>query len=77
MVPVLGHVLKHVPRHVFGRHVPEHMLEHMPGQMLKHVPERMLQHQFIGCWEYSSCSCTCSYYSVTFLPHPRVRFVCL
>ena len=24
--PVLGHVLKHVPKHVLDRHVPEHML---------------------------------------------------
>ena len=37
MVPVLGHVLKQVPRHGLG-HVPGHMLEHMP----KYVPDRHL-----------------------------------
>ena len=43
-MPVLGLVLKHVPRHVL-RHVPvRHVLEHMPGHVLehvsKHVPDR-------------------------------------
>ena len=43
--PVLGHVHRHVLRHVRGRHVrgrhmPEYMLEHMPGHVLKHVPDR-------------------------------------
>ena len=37
MVPVLGHVLKQVPRHGL-EHVPGHMLEHMP----KYVPDRHL-----------------------------------
>ena len=41
VMPVLGHVLKHVPRHVL-----RHVLEHMPGHMLKnvpkHVPDRLL-----------------------------------
>ena len=31
-------------------------------------------YQYIECWECCSCSC---YYSVRFLPHPRVRFVWL
>ena len=34
-MPVLGHVLKHLPRPVL-RHVPGHVLEHVP----KHVPGR-------------------------------------
>ena len=29
-------------------------------------------HQYIECWDYCYCCCC-----VTFLPHPRVRFVCL
>ena len=32
--------------------------------------------QYIKCWECCP-SCSCSYYSVTFLPHPRVIFVWL
>ena len=32
VMPVLGHML----RHVLGRHV----LEHMPGHVLKHMPDR-------------------------------------
>ena len=32
--------------------------------------------QFIECWEYC-CSSSFCYYSIKFLPHPRVRFVCL
>ena len=36
VVPVLGHVL----RHMLSRHV----LEHMPGHVLKHVPEYVLKH---------------------------------
>ena len=36
MMPVLGHVLRHVPdRHVL-KHMPGHVLEHVP----KHVPDR-------------------------------------
>ena len=43
VVPVLGHVLKHVSRHVLGRHVPE--LEHMPGHGLRHMPDKhVLEH---------------------------------
>ena len=42
----LGHVLKLVPRHVLGRHVPKHVLKHMPGHVLrqvrKHVPDRQV-----------------------------------
>ena len=37
--PGLGHVLKHVPRHLLRqvlKHVSGHMLEHVP----KHVPDR-------------------------------------
>ena len=34
-MPVLGHVLKYVPRHVPVRQV----LEHMPGHVLEHVPK--------------------------------------
>ena len=42
VMPVLGHVLKHVPRQVL-RHVPvRHVLEHMPGHLLKHVPKHCL-----------------------------------
>ena len=33
-------------------------------------------HQYIECWE-CYCSYSYSYSYVTFLPHPRVRFVCL
>ena len=33
-------------------------------------------YQYIECWECCSCCC-CFYYYVTFLPHPRVTFVCL
>ena len=52
---VLGHEVKHVPRHVLRpvlEHVPGHMLEHVlrpvlehvPGHMLEHVPGHMLEH---------------------------------
>ena len=53
LMAVLGHVLKLVPRHVLGRHVPKHVLEHMPGHVLRlvrkhvpdrHVPEYVLKH---------------------------------
>ena len=40
-VPLLGHVLKHVPRHAL-RHVPvRHALEHVPGHMLEHMPRHV------------------------------------
>ena len=48
--PVLGHVHRHVLRHVRGRHVrgrhmPEYMLEHMPGHVPdRHVPQHVLKH---------------------------------
>ena len=40
-MPVLGHVLKHVPRHML-RHVPvRHVLDHVPGHLLEHVPKHV------------------------------------
>ena len=49
-MPVLGQVLKHLPRrvlrHLLGRPeclVPEHMLEHMPEHILEHMPAHMLR----------------------------------
>ena len=45
-VPVLGHVLKHVPGHALRHvldHVPGHMLEHVPNYVPdRHVPEHVL-----------------------------------
>ena len=40
VMPVLGHVPRHVLRHVLGRHMPEQVLEHMPGHVLRHMPDR-------------------------------------
>ena len=44
VVPVLGYVLEHMPRHVLGRHVSEHMPEHVMRHMSKHVTEYVLKH---------------------------------
>ena len=53
VMPVLGHMLKHVPGHML-RHVPGHMLEHVPKHVPdrhvldRHVPEHVLAWQVIG-----------------------------
>ena len=53
-VPVLGHMLKHMPSHVPGTQVPIHMAgyvpiyvpdRHMPENMLKHVPQSSKWHR--------------------------------
>ena len=41
-------MLKHMPRHLLGRHVPEqlpgYVLKHVLENALKHVPENALSH---------------------------------
>ena len=56
VMPVLGHVLKHVPGHML-RHVPGHMLEHVPKHVPdrhvldRHVPEHVLARHVLGVKE--------------------------
>ena len=42
-LPVLGYLLKHVPRHML-KDLSEYMLKDLVEYMLKHVPEHMLRH---------------------------------
>ena len=47
MKPVLGHLLKHVPKSVYrhgpDRHMFGHMCWHVPSYILKQVPEYVLK----------------------------------
>ena len=48
MKPVLGHVLRHIPKHMCG-HMHRHVPKHMPDRhiLARHVPKHMLDRRLL------------------------------